>query len=216
MEKQNKFFIFFGDSISFGELISIHKIWVSRLSKLIEDNLSTDSTVMNLSINGNTTRMALERIPSDVQKYRPKVVNVQFGMNDCNYWLTDEGQTRVSISAYRENLKEIVSRCFRFGAEYVLLPTSHPTPHLEKTVGRVCYEESRQAFCEMVREICEQDDRLILVDIEKVFNQAIKDTGSCENYLMADGIHLNESGHQLYYDTYEPVILEICRKIDQK
>jgi lysophospholipase L1-like esterase len=83
--------------------------------------------VVNASVNGNTRRQALERMPYEVQSHPLDVLLVQFGMNDCNYWRTYHGLPRVSQAAFRANLAEIIERAFRFGAQRVLLNTNHPT-----------------------------------------------------------------------------------------
>src|SRR6516165_6738095 len=84
---------FFGDSICFGQGVSPHRIWVTRLSQRLAASISQthDLMVQNPSINGNTTRMALDRMAFDVQAHRPDVLIVQFGLNDCNVWESDQG-----------------------------------------------------------------------------------------------------------------------------
>ena len=42
--------------------------------------------------------------PYDVQSHEVDVLVVGFGMNDCNYWMTDKGVPRVSQNAFRANL----------------------------------------------------------------------------------------------------------------
>ena len=149
--------IFFGDSISFGELVNPHRNWVTKLSIMIEEQYGTDYLVINCSINGTTSRQALERMPFDVQRYGVDLLCIQFGMNDCNYWQTDEGLPRVSPGAYRSNLKEMVSRALHFGAQKILLPTSHPVPHVEPYgFKNLSYETSRRDYSAIVREVTEE------------------------------------------------------------
>ena len=116
--------IFFGDSVCVGQGVSLYHGWVTRTAQLL-DELSQaagrEVIVINASINGNTTRQALERMPYDVQSHGADVMIVQFGLNDCNHWLTDHGLPRVSTDAYAANLKEIVRRGRRFGAHTVFL-----------------------------------------------------------------------------------------------
>ena len=79
---------FFGDSICFGQGVSPHFTWVTRLSRALDERFSSRADVLtqNPSVNGNTTRMALERMPYDVQSHAPDVLYIQFGLNDCNGW----------------------------------------------------------------------------------------------------------------------------------
>jgi hypothetical protein len=57
----------------------------------------------------------LERFPNDLQQHRPDIVTIQFGLNECNCWVSDGGLPRVSEAAYRANLIEMIERARRFG-----------------------------------------------------------------------------------------------------
>lgn len=65
--------------------------------------------------------MALERMPFDVQTHKVDILVITFGMNDCNYWKTDQGLPRVSPDAFEANMKEIIMRGFRFGSRTVII-----------------------------------------------------------------------------------------------
>ncbi|CAA7617710.1 SGNH/GDSL hydrolase family protein [Magnetospirillum sp. SS-4] len=202
--------VIFGDSISFGELVSPHRGWVVRLSARIEDEHGDRFLTVNTSINGNTTRMALERMAFDVQRYRLDMIVVQFGMNDCNCWQTDQGAPRVSEAGYRANLLEIVDRARRFGGRRLLLMTSHPTPHRETLpmVG-ASYEDLRRRYCGIVRDVARVAD-CGLIDVDAML------AGRPVDYLMPDGIHLNPLGHDLYMDLVAPPILEAARALPRR
>src|SRR6267378_1663214 len=121
---------FFGDSICFGQGISIHKGWVPRISQKLEtlgQSSGVEISVLNSSVNENTTRMALERMPYDIQSHPIDILFVQFGMNDCNYWLTDKGVPRVSPMAFEANLLEIIDRAQAIHVKKIFLSTNHPT-----------------------------------------------------------------------------------------
>jgi acyl-CoA thioesterase-1 len=207
--------IFFGDSISLGELVSPHRIWVTRVSERIEQRFGERFLTINCSINGDTTRLALERMPFDVQRYGVAVLIVQFGMNDCNFWMTDEGQPRVSPTAYRANTLEIIRRGIAFGARRILLATSHPTSHKEKhPAAGMSIEESRVAYGRILREIAAEDPAVILVDVERHFEKALEKGASEREFLMPDGIHLNQRGHDQYVDIFSPAVLEAIDGLD--
>src|SRR3989344_2181705 len=104
---------FFGDSICSGQGVSVHKTWVTRISQNLENlekKYKIPITVTNSSINGNTTRQALERIHYDVLSHGVDIILIQFGMNDCNYWSTDKGLPRISKQAFKSNLLEIIEK----------------------------------------------------------------------------------------------------------
>jgi acyl-CoA thioesterase I len=201
--------VFFGDSICVGQNVSIDKIWVNQMSVAIGSALSgyaasveQELIVANPSINGNTTRMALERMPFDVQQSGATFVYTQFGLNDCNYWATDNKLPRVSLAAYEANLREIVARARASGAGKVAIGTNHATirstPAFEG--ADFTYEDSRRAYNEAVRRVAANDPDLLLMDIAKVLDDHVT-IGRCTlpETLHSDGLHLSELGHDLYF-----------------
>ena len=66
-------FIFFGDSICFGQFVSPHKTWIVKLSEKFETVYGKDFVVMNPSVNGNTTNYTTYRA----------VTNTSTGVQRC-------------------------------------------------------------------------------------------------------------------------------------
>ena len=209
-------FIIFGDSISVGQYVYPHITWASRLSGMIEQMSGTVGKSLLLQIeavNGRTTRQALEDIPVEVQKHSPEIVMVQFGMNDCNYWLTDQGMPRVSQGAFEQNLKEIIQRCLNFNARHIFLNTNHPSARnfpLDASPG-ITYENSNQAYNQIIRSVAAQypQEKLTLTDMEAVFLNDFKvNTTTAESFVLPepDLLHLNEQGHDLYFKTLSDIV----------
>lgn len=197
---------FFGDSICFGQGVSIHKGWVTQISRDLEV-IATESgveiTVINAGVNGNTTRLALERMPYDIQSHRPDILVVQFGMNDCNYWNSDGGLPRVSANAFEANLIEIAERATKFGARKIFFNTNHPTTRTDTIFDgtNVTYEQSNSLYNNVIRKVVSNlGDMARLHDVENEFNQAIN-THNLQlcTALQADRLHLSEVGHSIYY-----------------
>lgn len=176
---QQRRVVFFGDSIMSGEYVSPHLHWVTRISSQLPDNW----LMINSSVPGDTTRMALERMPRDVQKYNPDILIVQFGMNDCNRWQTDNGIPRVSKSAFEANLFDIAHRGEQMGAK-LLFMTSHPS----LKSGR--YEVDRAEYNQVVRGI----KYAPVIDIARELSAISR----ASEYLLDDGVHINRLGHELY------------------
>ncbi len=211
---------FFGDSICVGQGTAIHHGWVCRLAAQLEifsEKTSRPVIVTNASVNGNTTRQALERMPYDIQSHQPDIVVIQFGMNDCNYWKTDQGIPRVSRQAYKANLKEMIERCFHFNAYAVLLLTSHPTTLIKNyTWVNTSYETSRQVYSHLVREVFHEykdKKKLTLIDIERSFQKLIEyGEVTDRDLLLADQLHLSLTGHKYYFDVVYPFLEKIVKK----
>ena len=205
--------VFFGDSICVGQGVSLYQGWVTRTARLLDElseRAGREIIVINASVNGNTTRQALERMPYDVQSHGVDVMVVQFGLNDCNHWLSDRGVPRVSAEAFAANLQEIVRRGRIFGARTVFLNNTHPTsrdremiPHASAT-----YEEFNRRYNALVRELAGRlAGQVIFNDVEAEFRRAIEGGRAREEFLLADGLHLSRAGHDLYYAFLSPLVV---------
>lgn len=213
---------FFGDSICTGQHVAIHRGWVTQSSASLAekfDNKGQSIIVKNSSVNGRTTRQALETISYEIQSDKPDIVVVQFGMNDCNYWQSDKGLARVSIEAFSANLSEIITRVVHFGAKKVFLNTNHPTllnqvrfPHTHTT-----YQESNFLYNEAIRSIA-KNSYVELNDIESEFFKAIQENrhSLAELLLPGDNLHLSKKGHDLYYSLIYPKIENAVSEIISK
>jgi acyl-CoA thioesterase I len=212
--------IFFGDSICIGQGVSPNQTWVTRLAAAAEGVLGTGPeapAVYNCSANGHTSRQGLERIGYDVQSHGVDVLVVQFGLNDCNYWVTDRGLPRVGERSFCANLREIVERGVWFGARRVLLLTNHPVKKvLEKQpFFAVSYADSSRRYNALIRQVAgEAPEEVRLVDIEAEWEKRLGAGGpGLDLLLLRDGLHLSALGHLLYHEIVAPPFLEALRAV---
>lgn len=203
-------FFIFGDSICFGQGVSISQGWVTKIAQKIDqfnEETGNDILVINTSRNGNTTRLALERIHYDVQSHGVRWLLVQFGLNDCNYWATDKGLPRVSPKSFEADLEEILMRGIRFGAEKIFLNTNHPTRKDKfSQADTPSYDENNQRYNEIIRVVADRyKEHVVFSDIEQTVNARSEQTGEAiDEFLLPDGLHLSLKGHKLYFDTIWP------------
>ena len=212
-------FVFFGDSICFGQCISPHLTWVSRISaELHREAGKRDITIINSSVNGNTTRLALERVDNDLQRQRPDVVVVQFGLNDCNCWMSDDGHPRVSPRAYAANLHEIITRSRLFGASTILLLTNHltqpngPVELKQAAQAKGTYRSRIRDYNEIMRQVGESSGNTV-IDIEKAWIEGPEKVERGESMLAPDGLHLSLEGHDFYFEVVKPICLNAARRV---
>lgn len=212
--------LFFGDSICNGQGIAIHKGWVPRLSASLGEMAEAagkELVVINSAVNGRTTRQALETMPYEVQSQAPEILVIQFGMNDCNIWQTDRGNARVSPLAFEGNLREIIQRGLTFGAKFVVLHTNHPTTRDQAVLAHSAntYEQQNQAYNQIIRNVADSSGPLVtLVDIARVFADAIGNApDGARRFVLADGLHLSEDGHDLYFRTVFPALAPRVRQL---
>ena len=204
---------FFGDSICVGQGVSIHKGWVTRIASKVSDlveKTKKDIVITNASVNGNTTRLALERMPYDIQSHGVDIMILQFGMNDCNYWESDKGLPRVGPKAFKANLDEIIRRATTFGAKKVLMNTNHMTTLTKRVFPNtnITYQESNNSYNQIIRDVALELKRdVILNDIEYRFQCILEqEQYPLGEYLLEDGLHLSEKGHDVYYKSIIPVL----------
>lgn len=210
--------VFFGDSICFGQLVPPHLTWVSRISARLHELASALGggkriILSNVSINGNTTRQALERMPYDVQSHGVDICVVQFGLNDGNHWVSDRGLPRVSSAAFAANLREIADRARKFGARCVVINTNHPTTRDTQNMAdsNITFESQNRRYNEIIRRVVSESPSWILLhDIEAMWLAHLQRTGTpLDRFLLDDGLHLSETGHDLYFDITWPKIEEV-------
>lgn len=132
---------------------------------------------------GDTTRLALERFPEDLQSLTPDAVIIQFGHNDANRWATDRGMPRVSERAFAANLTEMIERCRAFGA-VPLLCTLTPSHRSERHAADTARYDA------IIREVATAE-HVALIDVRCAFDDRA-------DLLAADGIHLSAAGHRVY------------------
>ncbi len=209
--------LFFGDSICVGQGISIHKGCVAQIAAHLEANKSSfrqNILVINSSVNGRTTRQALEDMPYHVQSQNPDILVIQYGLNDCNHWVTDRGLPRVSLDSFKGNLKEIIHRGKKFGAKHVILNNNHPTTLDQDNLPNTefSFEYFNKKYNEASRELAEEMQKEVtFLDIESHFLQLLKEGRKMTEFLLEDGLHLGESGHQIYFELINPVLKDAIK-----
>ena len=200
-------FYLFGDSICFGQLVSHHLTWSSSLSRRLNELAKGYSSVLiqNASINGNTTRLALERMSYDVTSHDPDLLLVQFGMNDCNYWQTDFVVPRVSERAFGANLIEIAECAFLANVKQIFLCTNHPSlkgtfPHFPTQSHAASNKRYNEIIRSTAKSLQAEKRPVVLIDNEFHWYQLIESdpTIILDTLLLPDGIHLSEAGHRVY------------------
>jgi lysophospholipase L1-like esterase len=200
--------VFMGDSITAGQYVDPALRWTSLIGDSIVARYLTTSAnflILNRGVSGETTRQGLERFPADVQQHRPDVMTLQFGLNDCNCWVTDAGLPRVSETAFRANLIEMIERAQRFGADHIILSTNHPTLRHKVLLSGDSLETRRQRYNDHVRDVAALTG-VELCDVEDGFSGL--DRGELAELLLPypDQVHLSIEGHRRYAACIQPYL----------
>lgn len=213
-KKQNLKITFFGDSIFTGQGVSIYKGWVSKVANFLDDyskNFKYDFLITNSSVNGRTTRQALEDMQYQVMSQGVDLLVIQFGLNDCNYWATDSGMPRVSKGAFIANIKEIIERALAVGAKQILLNNNHPTSRtIDLMPGtEITFEESNKEYSHAISQECSNFGPYVrFQNIHELFKDVLHQSNiDIKDFLLEDGLHLNVKGHETYLNIMQPVII---------
>jgi lysophospholipase L1-like esterase len=210
--------VFMGDSISFGQHIDPKHRWTTRIQQTL-DALYKDTPLhiqfLNRGVSGETTRMGLARFAGDVQNASPDVMTLQFGLNDCNCWLTDRGLPRVSERSFTANLTEMIHRARWFGAEQVILCTNHRTLKQKVMLSGESFEAANQRFNELIREVATESG-VVLCDIAAAFKPLSEADLARLLLPYPDALHLNVEGHKLYAQHIEPPIRMAVSQLAKK
>lgn len=150
MERIKEFFrqpeprkwLFYGDSITHGALHTYgHRDYVELFAERVRFELGRPSDVVITTANGgDNTRGLLSGFDWRVAQFKPDVVLVMIGMNDCS-----DGND-ISLAEYRDNLDRLSGMIGDLGAVPVLqttcpiLPGQAPDrfPHFDGFMDAVC------------------------------------------------------------------------------
>lgn len=201
---------YFGDSITYGlghdhKGVDMTRRWTALVDEALKKYEPRGLFIysLNLGENGNTTRNGLERLP-EAYAFNPDLVTVQFGMNDCNYWLSDGGLPRVNPVSFKFNLKELIEKLFAAKVGSILLSTNHLIPVEKKMLNGKPYNENNRFYNQIIREVAEETGAT-LCDMEALLADSSKNKTL---FLDENGrwIHLSELGNQRYAEQIHPFI----------
>lgn len=224
--------VFYGDCISTGQYVSIDQTWVVRIAQKLREKYP-DVVVMNPSANGFTTKQALDRMHYELSKIKLDILVIQFGMNDANYWKTDnfnicetdEGIPRVKPEDFEANLIELANKGLKFGTYAVFFMVSQPSGRsvspLPYAGGRT-YQQCLDTYNEIIRKVVHKPFKsnnpfeVSLIDIDKHFRDIAQgNRGKLLELLMPepDWIHLSLKGHNAYFNYVYPILEHATERI---
>ena len=213
--------VMFGDSTTAprGSL----KVYATRVEEGLQ-SIGSSLGVYNAGIPGNTTQDALKRLQSDVLKCKPRVVVMQFGINDSavDVWKKPPATTsRVPLDAFIRNYRTMVQAAQKQGAKVILM-TANPlrwTSKLRELYGHPPYDPAAEdgfesatlvRYNEALRQLA-AELRLPLLDVHAAYpSYAAKHQTTIDGMLL-DGMHPGDLGHQLVAELLVPAIRDAVR-----
>lgn len=208
--------VMFGDSTTAprGSL----KVYATRVETILQ-SIGSSLGVHNAGIGGNTTRDALKRLQTDVLKFKPRIVVMQFGINDSavDVWRNPPATApRVPLAEYLSNLRRMIAAAQEAKAQVILM-TTNPlrwTPKLKEVYGKPPYNPSAEdgfdsatlaGYNDALRKLA-AELKVPLVDVRAAYPEFAAKHQTTIGGMLLDGMHPNDLGQQLVAELLVPAI----------
>ena len=156
--------------------------------------------VSNAGISGHKSTDMLKRFQKDVLDKKPDLVTISVGVNDVWHGFYDnhplgDGPRGVNLDDYRKNVEAMITLAQATGAKVIVLSTTviHEDP---KTPENIKLFDYNRALRDLARA-----HHCGFVDFQKPFKALINayrsTTGSRDNLLTSDGVHMNALGNKV-------------------
>ena len=181
--------LFYGDSITHG---AFHTFGARDYTELFSERIRgemtrTQDVVIKTALSGNNTAVLLAEFDWRVTQFRPDVVFLMIGMNDCKQTST------ASAKEFRRNLKGLCHRISNIGSALPVLQTTNLIlPGLAPD-----REPQFEIYMDIVREVASDQD-LPIIDHHRLWNESTKEQPELFHYWMSDAIHPNHFGHIVF------------------
>ncbi|MBL9114697.1 MAG: exo-alpha-sialidase [Verrucomicrobiaceae bacterium] len=214
--------IMFGDSTTAPR--GSVKVYSERVNTMLQ-SIGSSLTVYNAGVPGNTTAHALKRLQSDVLKHQPRVVVMQFGINDSaiDVWKKPPATgPRVGKDLFVTNYRNMIEACRQSGAKVIVM-TTNPLRWSSKTrelYGHTPYNPEAEdgfetatlvAYNEAIRELAKELS-LPLIDVHAAYSRFANKNKIPVSDMLPDGMHPGETGHQLVAELLLPAIRSALMK----
>ncbi len=213
--------IMFGDSTTAprGSL----KVYSTRVETALQ-SIGSSLSVHNAGIPSNTTVQAVKRLQDDVLRFNPRIVVMQFGINDSavDVWQKPPGtKPRVSLEAFISNYRAMISAAQKQGAKVILM-TTNPlrwTSKLRELYGKPPYHAEAEdgfeslnltSYNEALRKLA-AELHVPLVDVHAAYPAFAAKHQTTIDDMLSDGMHPGDAGHQLVAELLVPVIRDAVR-----
>jgi lysophospholipase L1-like esterase len=215
--------IMFGDSTTAPRPGMVQKVYSVRVEEALQ-SIGSSLSVHNAGVSGNTTRDARKRFTRDVLTYKPKVIVMQFGINDAavDVWKKPPAtESRVPLAEYEANLREMITEAGKQNAKVILM-TTNPlrwTPRLKDMYGKSPYRPEVEdgfdspilaGYNDTIRKLAKELN-VQLVDVRSAYPDFVSKHKTTIDQMLLDGMHPNDLGHQLVSELLVPVIRNAVR-----
>ncbi len=213
--------IMFGDSTTAPR--GSVKVYAERVQTALQ-GIGSSLSVYNAGVPRNTTVQALKRLKQEVRSYKPRIVVMQFGINDSavDVWRNPPmTEPRVSLEAFLENYRAMITATQKQGAKVILM-TTNPlrwTSKLRELYGKPPYNADAEDGFESLnltnynaalRKLA-SELKVPLVDVHAAYPAFAAKNKTTVEAMLTDGMHPGDLGHQLVAELLVPAIRDAVR-----
>jgi sialidase-1 len=214
--------VMFGDSTT-APRGGVENVYAQRVETALQ-GIGSSLGVHNAGVGGNSTRDARRRFANDVLRHQPRVVVMQFGLNDSavDVWKNPPATApRVPVEEYVENYRHLISESQKAGARVIVMTTNPTrwTSKLRELYGKPPYDPDAEdgfekpylnAYNEALRRLA-TELKIPLIDVYAEYPGYAKKLGKPVDALLLDGMHPGDAGHELVAELLVPAIREAVR-----
>jgi lysophospholipase L1-like esterase len=210
--------VVFGDSTSAPRTGKSVKLYAQHLQERLQ-TIGSSAVVHNAAIGGNTTRDARKRFEKDVLALQPRLIVMQFGINDAavDVWKKPPAtRPRVPLAEFEANLSAMIAAATKRGVKVVLM-TTNPirwAPKLRQLYGHPPYDVNAadgfekpflDSYNDTVRRLAKELS-LPLVDVRAAYETFAAEKKTTVDAMLPDGMHPGDLGHELVARLLMPVL----------
>ena len=168
-----------GDSVSSAYGMRKEQGWVTLLQQRMQAE-KPPYTVVNLSVSGDTSANALNRLPQALKQHQPHILLLEIGGND--------GLRGLSLSQMQHNLESMVSLAVSKGVQVMLLGIQLPPNYGSHYTDK---------FNDIYRQLANQYQLTLLPSI-------VDGIGGKPEFMQIDGVHPNTKAQPMILELVWP------------
>jgi lysophospholipase L1-like esterase len=184
-------------------------VYADRVNTMLQ-SIGSSLSAYNAGVPSNTTAQAVKRLQTDVLAYKPRIVVMQFGLNDCaiDVWKKPPAtEPRVSKEAFIANYRSMIATTQKAGAKVILM-TTNPLRWHSKTrelYGKPPYKPDAEdgfesptllAYNQAIR-VLAKDLNVHLIDVHAAYPAFAAKKKTFITDMLPDGMHPGDLGHEL-------------------
>ena len=173
-----------GDSISSAYGMPVNQGWVALLQQRLRSE-QLPYEVVNLSISGDTSANALNRLPQTLEQHQPRILLLEIGGND--------GLRGLSLAQMQQNIESMIGLASSKEIRVMLLGIQLPPNYGSHYTNQ---------FNDIYRQLAEQHQITLLPSI-------VNGIGDDPRLMQADGIHPNAQAQPMMLELVWPKLLEL-------